>query len=87
MDFSLIACLQVVLPLLTEAQGLPFVAAAGLHGDAARACFCCCWLLLHRNEPIFHTLPIPAAVPALQVCLAGIGGFAGAEGRVAVLVL
>jgi len=65
MDFSLIACLQVVQPLLTEAQGLPFVAAAGLHGAAARACFCCCWLLLYRNEPIFHTLPIPAAVPAL----------------------
>ena len=32
MDFSVIACLQVVQPLLTEAQGLPFVAAAGLHG-------------------------------------------------------
>ena len=32
MDFSLIACLQVIQPLLTEAQGLPFVAAAGLHG-------------------------------------------------------
>ena len=41
-DFSLIACLQVFQPLLTEAQGLPFVAAAGLHGAAARACFCCC---------------------------------------------
>jgi len=87
MDFSLIACLQVVLPLLTEAQGLPFVAAAGLHGDAARACFCCCWLLLHRNEPIFHTLPIPAAVPALQVYLAGIGGVGGAEECVAALAL
>jgi hypothetical protein len=35
----------------------------------------------------FFTPSIPAAVPALQVCLAGIGGFAGAEGRVAVLVL
>ena len=42
MDFSLIACLQVVLPLLTEAQGLPFVAAPELHGAAARGCFCCC---------------------------------------------
>jgi hypothetical protein len=87
MDFSLIACLQVVQPLLTEAQGLPFVAAAGLHGAAARACFCCCWLLLHRNEPILHNLPVPAAIPALQVCLAGIGGVRGAEERVAVLAM
>ena len=53
----LLACLQVVQPLLTEPQGLhTVVAAAGLHGAAARACFCCCWLLLHRNEPIIHTL-------------------------------
>ena len=84
----LLACLQVVQPLLTEPQGLhTVVAAAGLHGAAARACFCCCWLLLHRNEPIFHTLPVPAAVPALQVCLAGIGGVGGAEECVAALAL
>ena len=85
MDFYFIACLQVVQPLLAEAQGLPLSAAAGLHGAAARACFCCCWLLLHRNETIFHTLP--AVVPALQVCLAGIGGVGGAEQSVAVLAL
>ena len=87
MDFSLIACLQVAQPLLTEAQSLPFDAAAGLHGAVKKACFCCCWLLLHRNEPIFHTLSKPAAVPALQVCLAGIGGVGGAEERVAALAV
>jgi len=35
--------------------------------------------ILHRNEPISHTLPVPAAVPALQVCLAGIGRVGGAK--------
>jgi hypothetical protein len=74
MDFSLNACPQVVQPLLDEAQGLPFVAAAGLHGAAARACFCCCWLLLQRNEPIFHTLLYPLQFLVFKCVLQALEG-------------
>ena len=77
MDFSLIACLQIVQLLLTEPQGLPFVAAAGLHGDAARACFCCCWLLLHRNEPNLHTLLYPLQFLLIKCVLQALEGLEG----------
>ena len=77
MDFSLIACLQVVQPLLTEAQGLPFVAAAGLHGAAARACFCCCWLLLHRNDPLFTPSLYPLQFLFFKCVLQALEGLEG----------
>ena len=77
MDFSLIACLQVIQPLLTKAQGLPFVAAAGLHGAAARACFCCCCLLLHRNEPIFTPSLYPLQFLPFKCVLQALEGMEG----------